>query len=113
MYIALSTIFGMIMTFSGYGKVTKNPMAIKAAEALKYTNIMMLIGGAEMLGGIVAVTGNYFSFIPAFLQRSAIFGLVVVMAGAVMFHLKAGDKKGSLIPLVLGAIGVLALSITG
>lgn len=113
MYIALSTIFGMVMTFSGYGKVTKNPMAIKAAEALNYTNILMFIGSVEMLGGIVAVTGNYFSFIPSVLQRSAIFGLVVVMAGAVMFHLKAGDKKGALIPVVLGAIGVLALSVTG
>ncbi|MEY3278252.1 MAG: DoxX-like family [Actinomycetota bacterium] len=113
MFVALSTIFGMVMTFSGFGKVTKNPMAIKAAETLKYTNILMFIGAAEMLGGIVAVTANYFTFIPDMLQRAAILGLVIVMAGAVMFHLKAGDKKGAIIPLVLGALGVFTLSIVG
>ena len=113
MFVALSTIFGMVMTFSGFGKVTKNPMAVKAAEALKYTNILMFIGVAEMLGGIVAVTGNYFKFIPDALQRTAIMGLVIVMAGAIMFHVKAGDKKGAIIPAVLGAIGVLALSVVG
>lgn len=109
MYVALSTILGLILALSGSSKLQRKPMAVAAAEKLKYTNIMIQIGAAELLLGVLAVTGNYFAFIPDVVARAAVFGMTVIMAGAVMFHAKEKDYKGAIVPLVLCVLGAIAL----
>ena len=86
------------------------PMAVAAAEKLNYTNIMMPIGVAELILGIVAVLG-YWDFMPDTAVVTAVFGIAFLMAGAVMFHLKAKDVKGALIPLVIFVVAVFGLTI--
>ncbi len=108
MFTVLATILGLLYTFSGSSKIQKKPMATAAAEKLGYTNILTQIGVLEMLGGMAAVIFTYVNFhIIAFL---AIIGLNAMMAGAVVFHVKAKDVKGSIPAIVLFALGVLALS---
>lgn len=112
LYVALTSGLGILMALAGSGKVTNHPSAIAISEKLGYSRILRQIGTLELLGGIVAVTGNYFAFVPEFLQRLAVLGLCVVLAGAVLFHIKAKDVKGTLAPVALFLIGVFALSLT-
>lgn len=106
-----ATILGLIMTLSGSGKLQRKPMAVAAAEKLGYTNIMTKIGALELLGGVAAVAGSYFtSFIPGLIPFLAVCGLSTLMAGAVVFHVKANDVKGAIPAIVLFALGMLALS---
>lgn len=113
LYVALTSGLGILMALAGSGKVTNHPSAIAIAEKLGYTRILRQIGALELVGGIVAVTGNYFAFVPELLQRAAVLGLCVVLAGAVLFHIKAKDVKGTFAPAALFLIGVFALSLTG
>jgi len=110
MFLVLSTVLGLLMTFSGYGKLSKSPMAVKAAEQLNYTNLMTFIGSVEVVGGVVAVAGNSLHFIPVILHQASVLGLTTLMAGAVMFHLRAKDVKGATIPAMLCFVGIIALS---
>lgn len=113
LYVALSSGLGILMALAGSGKVTNHPSALALADKLGYTNIVRKIGALELVGGVVAVTGNYFAFVPPLVQRAAILGLCVVLAGATLFHLKAKDVKGVLAPIALLAIGVFSLSLVG
>ena len=111
LYVALTSGLGILMALAGSGKLTNHPSALAIAERLGYVNIVRQIGALELAGGVVAVTGNYFAFVPEMLQRLAVLGLCVVLAGAVLFHVKAKDIKGTLAPAVLLALGVFALSL--
>lgn len=106
----VATVLGLVMALSGSSKIQSKPMAVAAAEKLNYTNIMMPIGVAELILGIVAVLG-YWDFMPDSAVVTAVFGIAFLMAGAVMFHLKAKDVKGALIPLVIFVIAVFGLTI--
>lgn len=101
------------MALAGSGKLTNHPSAIAIAKKLNYTRILRQIGALELLGGVAAVTGNYFAFVPEWSQRAAVVGLCVILAGAILFHLKSKDIKGSIAPAALLLIGVFALSIVG
>jgi hypothetical protein len=113
LYVALTSGLGILMALAGSGKVTNHPSAIAIAEKLGYSRILRQIGTLELIGGIVAVTGNYFAFVPELLQRAAVLGLCTVLAGAVLFHIKAKDIKGTLAPAVLFLMGLFALSLAG
>ncbi|MEY4347610.1 MAG: DoxX-like family [Actinomycetota bacterium] len=108
MFTVLATLLGLLFTLSGSSKIQKKPVAVAAAEKLGYTNILTQIGILEMVGGMAAVIFTYLDFhIIAFL---AVIGLNAMMAGAVVFHVKANDAKGAIPAAVLFALGVLALS---
>jgi DoxX-like family len=113
LYVALTSGLGILMALAGSGKITNHPSAIAIAKKLDYTRILRQIGALELAGGVVAVTGNYFAFVPQWLQRAAVVGLCVILAGAILFHLKSKDLKGTFAPAALLLVGVFALSIVG
>ena len=108
MFTTLATILGLLFTFSGSGKVQKKPMALAAAEKLGYTKSMVQIGALEMLGGIAAVVFSRTDY--RVISVLAIVGLNLVMAGAVAFHVKAKDFKGTIPAIVLFVLGCVALA---
>ena len=107
----LATALGVVLALSGSSKIQNKPIAVAAAEKLNFTNIMKPIGIAELLLGLFAVLG-YWDFFPDVIAAAAVLGLSVIMAGAVLFHLKAKDVKGALVPLVLFVVGIAALTIS-
>ena len=113
MFGPLATLLGVLFALSGSAKIQKKPTAVAAAEKLGYTNIMTKIGAVELLGGIAAVPGNYFDFIPNIVPFLAVVGFCALMAGAIMFHVKAQDIKGAIPAAVILAIGVFALASAG
>jgi hypothetical protein len=110
MFTALSTILGLVMALSGSSKLQAKPMAVAAAEKLSYTGIMKQVGALELLLGVIAVSGNSLGFIPDGVHQASVLGIAFVMAGAVMFHLRAKDVKGAVIPLIIGLLAIVALS---
>ncbi len=110
MFQPLATALGVLLALSGSSKIQSKPMAVESAKKLNYTNIMKQIGIAELVLGIVAVFG-YWDWFPDFLAAGGVLGLAVIMGGAILFHLKAKDIKGALVPLVLFAVAIAALTI--
>ena len=113
LYVALTSGLGILMALAGSGKITNHPSALALAEKLGYTNILRIVGSLELVGGVVAVTGNYFDFIPDWIQRASVLGLCIVLAGGLLFHVRARDLKGTIAPTVLLLLGVFSLSIVG
>jgi hypothetical protein len=111
MFQPLATVLGLVMALSGSSKIQSKPVAVAAAQKLNYTNIMKPIGIAELILGIVSVLG-YWDFVPDMLVVGAILGIAVIMAGAILFHLKAKDVKGAVVPLVLFLMAVAALTVS-
>ena len=111
MFQPLATVLGLVMALSGSSKIQSKPMAVAAAEKLNYTNIMKPIGIAELVLGIVSVLG-YWDFVPDMLVVGAILGIAIIMAGAILFHLKSKDTKGAVVPLVLFLMAVAALTVS-
>lgn len=107
----LATALGVVLALSGSSKIQSKPMAVEAAKKLNYTNIMKPIGVAELVLGLVAVLG-YWDWFPDILAAAGVLGLAVIMGGAILFHLKAKDIKGAIVPLVLFLVAIAALAIS-
>ena len=111
MFQGIATALGLVMALSGSSKIQSKPMAVAAAEKLNYTNLMKPIGVAELILGIVSVLG-YWDFVPDLLVVGAVLGIAVIMGGAILFHLKAKDTKGAVVPLVLFLLAIAALTVS-
>jgi uncharacterized membrane protein len=113
MNIAIWIITGLIAVAfiaAGVMKVAQ-PRAKLAASGMAWTNDysdagVKLVGLAELLGGLglilPAVTG-----IAPILVPIAAAALTVIMIGAVVWHVRAGDTKGALPSAVLGILALL------
>ncbi|MDA3930686.1 MAG: DoxX family protein [Prolixibacteraceae bacterium] len=59
-----------------------------------------LISVAEIIGAILFILPSYFNFLP-FLSTIAAFGLVVLMIGAPITHVKLGEHKEAALTTLL------------
>lgn len=113
----LAWITGIILTLgflmAGGMKLMGQPMALEMADKLGYTNLRQMIGGAEVLGAIGVFVGilsddrglEWAGFLAAL-------GLIALMIGAVVYHLRAGDGPKDFAPAIVLAI-VAVLYIVG
>lgn len=108
MFSILATLLGLVFAFSGFGKVQQNAMQVASAEKLGYTSRLKQIGMLEILGGVAALVFSWTSF--KIIAALAIVGLNLIMAGAVVFHVKGNDAKGSIPAVVLFVLGCVALA---
>lgn len=111
----LAWITGILLTLgflaSGVGKLTRQKMATDVAQRLGYSNLLVPIGAAEILGAVGVFIGlisdgkslEWLGFLGGL-------GLLVTMVGAVLYHLKGGDApKESAPAAVLGLLSLLYL----
>jgi len=90
---------------TGVMKLTSKPMAVEAANRLGYENIRMPLGVIEVLAPIGLIIGAISSDFE-WLGVVAAVGIIVLMSGAVLYHLRAKDKA-EMIPaavLILAAV---------
>lgn len=90
----------------GVMKLTRNPTAVEAAERLGYTKLMMPLGVVEVLGPIGLVIGAAVDDL-AWLGATAAVGIMFLMFGALIYHLRAKDTKELAPSAVLLALAVL------
>jgi len=94
-YYVLLVIVSLMFIWSGYMKVTGNPISVQGfADAHLAIWFMYFIGAAEIAGGIGL-------WIPK-LSRWASYGLIVIMIGGVVVTLMNNPAYMALMPLVFG-----------
>lgn len=106
----IASVLGLAFLAAGAMKLAQ-PQEKLAASGMGWTEdfapgAIKAIGLAEVLGalGLIlpAVTG-----IATFLVPVAATGLVIVMVGAIMTHLKRGEKQMAVINVVLAALALI------
>jgi hypothetical protein len=110
-YLAITLVFALMVTFSGVGKIRRDPLPVKVVHEtiglpLKY---FPLLAACEFAGAVGIVVGIWWPPIGI----AAGIGLVLYFVGAVVSHLRVGDVKGigaAVFMLVLAA-GTLALRV--
>jgi hypothetical protein len=110
-YLAITLVFALMVTFSGVGKIRRDPLPVKVVHEtiglpLKY---FPLLAACEFAGAVGIVVGIWWPPIGI----AAGIGLVLYFVGAVVSHLLVGDVKGigaAAFMLVLAA-GTLALRV--
>lgn len=105
--IAQGFLIVAFLLAGGLGKLVKNDQMKENFKHLGYsTGFMYFLGVSEVLGAAGLLVGYW---VPS-LAALAAAGFVVVMAGAVVVHLRAGDGiKGSMASLVLLILSALVL----
>ncbi len=96
-------------------KLTKQKMALEMAERLKYTKLLPLIGGAELVGAVGVFIGLLSD--GKGLEFAGLLGgvgLLVTMLGAIVYHRRAGDAPKEMAPAgILAVLSILYLIAIG
>lgn len=101
----VSVLLALAVLGSAAGKLTKNPKAIAPLEALSVpASWVPKLALAEIAGGVGLLVG--LAVAPIGIAAAA--GIIAYFVGAVITHVRAGDKNLAP-PAVFGLLGVLAL----
>jgi uncharacterized membrane protein YphA (DoxX/SURF4 family) len=105
--LVLSALLALVFLGAGISKITKNKMMVEAATSHGFTvGQYQLIGVAEVAGAAGLVIGLWW----APLGIAAAVGLTVLMAGAVITHVRFKEKFALVAPsLVLTVLSAVAL----
>jgi hypothetical protein len=112
-YLAATGIFALLVSFSGFGKIQRDPRQMKVLHETVGVplNYIPLLAVCEFAGALGLVAGIWW---PA-LGIAAAIGLVVYFVGAVVSHLRVGDAKGigpAVFMLVLAAVALTVRFLT-
>jgi hypothetical protein len=106
----LSVLLFLAFALAGAQKIVFNPAMSKAAEHLGFSKsgyqrigIVEILGAVAVLAGVVASRSSTLGVINVLGAA----GLTIMMAMAVAFHLRSGDKAKYFTPAL--ALGVVAL----
>ena len=94
-YYVLLVVVSVMFVWSGYMKVSANPVSVQGfADAHMALWFMYFIGTAEILGGIGL-------WLPK-LQKWAVYGLEIIMIGAVVVTVMNNPVYMALMPVIFG-----------
>jgi hypothetical protein len=91
-YLAITLVFALMVTFSGVGKIRRDPLPVRVIHEtvglpLKY---LPLLAACEFAGAVGIVVGIWLPPIGI----AAGIGLVLYFVGAIVSHLRVGDVRG-------------------
>lgn len=100
----------LVLAMVGIGgmKLVGNEEGIRQAVRLGYDKIRVPIGIAEVAAGIGVLLGAAITDLE-WLGAAAATGIIVMMIGAVGFHLRAGDRFENLPAVVVTTAAILYL----
>ena len=100
----------LVLAMGGIGgmKLVGNEEGIKQAVRLGYENIRIPIGIAEVLAAAGVLLGAIVTDLE-WLGVAAAVGIILLMTGAVTYHLRAGDRFENIPAFVVTAVAVLYL----
>jgi hypothetical protein len=112
MFIALAVVavlLALAAIGSGLGKLSKHPKAIEPLEQVGVSaSSAPALGALEVAGGLGVLVGLYW----APLGIAAATGLALYFVGAVITHLRAGDRAiQPAVALLVLSIGVVVLRV--
>jgi uncharacterized membrane protein YphA (DoxX/SURF4 family) len=101
----LATLLVLAFAVTGTQKILAVPAMVGRAEHLGFTaTSYRYLGVLEVLGAVGLVLG---AFLP-WLGIAAAVGLLLMMGGAVVAHVRGGDGRRELVPAVAVGLAVLA-----
>lgn len=104
--VVLTVVVGLVLAAAGGAKVAAVPdMRSRAAHLGFSVRSYRVIGGLELLGVAGLLAG--LAWTPLGVAAAA--GLVAMMIGAVVCHLRAGDHAREVVPAVVVAAAVCAV----
>jgi uncharacterized membrane protein YphA (DoxX/SURF4 family) len=105
--LLLSLVLAAVFAAAGTFKIVKNPTSADTAEHLGFSlRSWRIIGWLEILGAIGLLVGLYYARI----GEAAALGLVLLMLGAVIIHIRVRDTfKVMSAPLTLGVVAAVTL----
>ncbi|MGH1492415.1 MAG: DoxX family protein [Acidimicrobiales bacterium] len=115
----LAWIVGLLLAAgfiaAGASKVMGAPMMVQMRDRLGLSDgLLKGIGGLEILGGVGVFIGLLSSGDAELLGTAAAIGLIAMMIGAVVYHVRAGDPPkelvGSIMMLVLAILYIILLA---
>ncbi|MEM8923073.1 MAG: DoxX family protein [Actinomycetota bacterium] len=100
----------LVLAMGGIGgmKLVGNEEGIKQAVRLGYNRIRIPIGIAEVLAAVGVLAGAAVTDLE-WLGAAAAVGVILMMIGAVGFHLRAGDRFENIPAVVVTVAAVLYL----
>ncbi|MFY0530553.1 DoxX family protein [Archangium gephyra] len=105
-YWAITGLFCLMMTFSGFMSVSGNPQALEGMRHLGYPAYFGTLLGAAKLLGVVALL---VPLVPRTLREWAYAGFAIDLVAAAVSHAAVGDPASNVVsPLVI--LGVLLTS---
>lgn len=106
----LAIVLCVAFTGAGFAKITNQPVMIKARDHLGLSaDAYRAVGLAELAGALGVILGVLDIFVwVGFFSAS---GLILLMIGAVLYHLRVDDEAIELIP-ALGMAAISALYLT-
>ncbi|WP_077491123.1 DoxX family protein [Sinomonas mesophila] len=109
MFIAaaiLSVLFSAVLAFSAVGKIRKDPHQMAVLEVVKATTAAPLLAALEL----AAAAGLLAGLVWWPIGIAAGIGAVLYFAGAIIAHLRVGDRAVSASVVLLGvSVGVVVL----
>ncbi len=110
-YVVTTVLFALAVTFSGVGKIRRDPIPVKVVHEtigipLKY---LPMLAACEFAGVLGLVVGIWWPPIGI----AAGIGLLLYFVGAIVAHLRIGDAKGigPAVFMFAVAAGALALRV--
>jgi uncharacterized membrane protein YphA (DoxX/SURF4 family) len=101
-------ILALAMLAAGFGKLTqaKEKLAARMAWVEDFSpGMIKAIGGVEVLAGIGLILPAITGIAPILVPLAAT-GIALMMIGAIVTHLRRGETKESIPPIVLLALAV-------
>ena len=105
--VVLSVVLAVVAVLSAVAKLTKNPKVVHSVHEVCGVPLdrLPVLAALEIAGGVGAVVGLWVTWIGV----AAILGLALYFVGAVIAHLRVGDKQGAVTPAALVVLAVVAL----
>lgn len=105
--VVVSALLAVALVGSAMGKLTKNPKIVESLTGLGVPLAWLpRLGAVEVAGAVGLLVG----LAVAPLGVAAALGVVAYFLGAVITHVRAGDKN-LIPPTVLGLVAVVALAL--
>lgn len=105
--VVLSIIVAVIAVLSAVAKLTRNPKVVQSVHEVCGVPLdrLPVLAALEIAGGAGAVLGLWVPWIGV----AALTGLALYFVGAVIAHLRVGDRQGVVAPVGLAVLAVVAL----
>jgi thiamine transporter ThiT len=109
-YVVIAVLLSLALVLSASQKLRHDPSAVRIIHEVVHVPMSWFpfLAGCEVAGAIGLLVG--IAWAPIGIAASI--GVILYMVGALIAHLRVGDAKGIVSPLVPLALGIVAL-VTG
>jgi len=105
-YVVLAVALSLLLLYSARGDIVRDPKVTESLNALGVPDSWFMPLGLVKIAGALGLLAGI-AYRP--LGIAAAIGVVLYFLGAVITHVRAGDKKGSGTPAVIMLISVVPL----